>query len=193
MSAPPIGGAFGSKALLVEPLVAGAALRLGRPVRLVLTRREDMAATNPAQGIVTELRIGADRSARFAGLQARLVYDGGAFPDASWEGFAAGLIAGPYRWPHFDAASTGVRTNRFGSGHYRAPSGPQGLFALESLIDELAARLGIDPVELRLRNLAGEGDAMSDGGRWPRHGLAECLGELRGAPAVAGPRRAAGE
>ena len=179
VTAPPIGGAFGSKQGVVEPLVAGAALRLGRAVRLVLTRREDFAATDPAQGIVTELRIGADRSGGFAGLQARMVYDGGAFPDASWEWFAAGLIAGPYRWPHLDVASTGVRTNRFGSGHYRAPSGPQGLFALESLIDELAGRLGIDPVELRLRNLAAEGDQMIDAGPWPRHGLAECLGKLR--------------
>ncbi len=77
-----------------------------------------------------------------------MVYDAGAFPDASWEWFAAGLISGPYRWPGIDVRSAGVRTNRFGSGHYRAPSGPQGLFALESLLDELAATLGIDPIEL---------------------------------------------
>jgi CO/xanthine dehydrogenase Mo-binding subunit len=178
VTAPPIGGAFGSKEVLVEPLVAAAALRLGRPVRIALTRREDMAATNPAQGIVTALRIGADGSGRFEGLEARMVYDGGAFPDASWEWFAAGLITGPYRWPAFTVDATGVRTNRFGSGHYRAPSGPQGLFALESLIDELATRLGIDPVELRRRNLVDEGDPRTGAGRWPRFGLRKCLDEL---------------
>ena len=182
VSVPPVGGAFGSKEVLVEPLVAGATLRLRRPVRLVLTRREDMAATNPAQGIVTELRIGAAATGAFVGLQARVVYDGGAFPDATWEWFAAALLAGPYRWPNLDVASTGVRTNRFGSGHYRAPSGPQGLFAVESLIDELAGRLAIDPVELRLRNLAAEGDPMVGGHRWPRHGLAECLEEVHNHP-----------
>jgi CO/xanthine dehydrogenase Mo-binding subunit len=179
VTAPTIGGAFGSKEVLFEPLVAAAALRLGRPVRLVLTRREDLAATDPAQAITTQLRIGADRTGRLAGLQAHMVYDAGAYPDASWEWFAAGLITGPYRWPAVDVESVGVRTNRFGSGHYRAPSGPQGLFALESLMDELAAALGTDPVDLRLRNLVREGDPMTDGGEWPRFGLEACLEEVR--------------
>ncbi len=186
VTAPTIGGAFGSKECLLEPLVAGAALRLRRAVRLVLTRREDLAATDPAQAVVTELRIGAGEDGRFTALDARLVYDAGAYPDASWEWFAAGLMAGPYHWPAIDVTGTGVRTNRFGSGNYRAPSGPQGLFALESLIDELAARLDIDPIELRLRNLAREGDPMVAGGPWPRVGLAECLRELRAHPAWTG-------
>ena len=177
--APTIGGAFGSKEVLIEPLVAGAALRLRRPVRLVLTRREDMAATDPAQGVTTRLRIGADRDGRFAGLQADAVYDSGAFPDASWEWFTSGLLTGPYRWPAFDVRSAGVRTNRFGSGHYRAPSGPQGLFALETLVDELADSLGLDPIELRLRNLVAEGDRMTGADSWPRIGLAECLETIR--------------
>jgi CO/xanthine dehydrogenase Mo-binding subunit len=180
VTVPPIGGGFGSKEVVIEPIVAGAALRLRRPVRLVLTRREDLAATNPAQAITTRLRIGADRSGRLVGLEADVVYDTGAFPDASWEWFAAGLLSGPYRWPAIDVRSAGVRTNRFGSGHYRAPSGPQVLFALESLIDELATGLGIDPVELRLRNLAREGDRMPGAGRWPRIGLEECLEAARG-------------
>ena len=178
VTAPPIGGAIGSKEGVLLTLVAGAALALRRPVRLVLTRREDMAATDPAQGIVTGLRLGADADGRFAGLAGRLVYDGGAYPDASWEWFAAGLVSGPYRWPAIDVASVGIRTNRFGSGNYRAPSGPQGLFALETLVDELAVRLGIDPIDLRLRNLAREGDPMTGGGRWPRYGLEACLREL---------------
>ena len=182
VTAPPIGGAFGSKEVLIEPLVAGAALRLHRPVRLVLTRREDLAATNPAQAVTTRLRIAAERDGRLAGLQADMVYDAGAFPDASWEWFAAGLISGPYRWPGIDVRSAGVRTNRFGSGHYRAPSGPQGLFALESLLDELAVTLGIDPIELRLHNLVAEGDPMIGGDRWPRIGLTECLEAVRAHP-----------
>jgi CO/xanthine dehydrogenase Mo-binding subunit len=182
VSVPPVGGGFGSKEVIIEPLVAGAALRLRRPVRLVLTRQEDMRATNPAQAITTEIRIGADATGRFAGLQARALYDSGAFPDASWEWFAGGLLAGPYRWPAFDVSAAGVRTNRFGSGHYRAPSGPQGLFALESLIDELADNLAIDPVELRLRNLAQEGDPMTGAGHWPRFGLEEVLREVQRHP-----------
>jgi CO/xanthine dehydrogenase Mo-binding subunit len=91
------------------------------------------------------------------------------------ESFAAQLLSGPYRWPAFDVEAWAVRTNRFGSGSYRAPSGPQGTFALESLMDELAERLGLDPVDLRLANLVAEGDEMAGGERWPGIGVRECL------------------
>ncbi len=180
VTAATIGGAFGSKQVLLEPLVAAAALRLRSPVRLVLTRMEDFAATNPAQGLVIDLRIGARRSGRFEALEARLTYDAGAYPDWSWEWFAAQLITGPYRWPAFDVLALGVRTNRFGTGNYRAPTGPQGAFALESLVDELAERLGLDPVELRSANIVVEGDPMADDEPWPRIGAQECLARLRG-------------
>jgi CO/xanthine dehydrogenase Mo-binding subunit len=177
-----LGGAFGSKQIVIEPLVAGAALRLRRPVRLVLTRQEDFAATNPAQGLVIDLRIGARRSGRLEALEARLTYDAGAYAESSWEWFAAELITGPYRWPAFDVLALGVHTNRFGAGNYRAPTGPQGVFALESLVDELAERLGLDPVELRAANTVVEGDLMADDEPWPRIGTQECLERLRAHP-----------
>jgi CO/xanthine dehydrogenase Mo-binding subunit len=177
-----LGGAFGSKEVVVEPLVAGAALRLRSPVRLVLNRQEDFAATNPAQGMVIDLRIGARRSGQFEALEAHVTYDAGAYTEWSWEWFAAQLITGPYRWPAFDVLAFGVRTNRFGAGNYRAPTGPQGVFALESLIDELAERLGLDPIELRSANTVIEGDLMADAEPWPRIGLQECLERLRRHP-----------
>ena len=177
-----LGGAFGSKQVVIEPLVAGAALRLRSPVRLVLNRQEDFAATNPAQGMVIDLRIGARRSGQFEALEARMTYDAGAYTESSWEWFAAQLITGPYRWPAFDVRAFGVRTNRFGAGNYRAPTGPQGVFALESLVDELAARLGLDPVGLRTANTVVEGDLMADDAPWPRIGAQECLERLRGHP-----------
>ncbi len=177
-----LGGGFGSKQVVLEPLVAGAALRLRRPVRLVLTRAEDFAATKPHQGMVIELRIGARRSGEFGALEARLVYDAGAYADSSWEWFATQLVAGPYRWPAFDVEALAVHTNRPGTGNYRAPSGPQGVFALESLVDELADRLGLDPMDMRARNLVVEGDPMADGEAWPRIGAVECLERLREHP-----------
>jgi CO/xanthine dehydrogenase Mo-binding subunit len=183
VTATELGGAFGSKQVVIEPLVAGAALCLHRPVRLVLDRREDMAATNPAQGMVIDLRIGAQRSGRFEALQARITYDAGAFPENSWEWFAPQLITGPYRWPAFDVTALGVRTNRFGVGNYRAPSGPQGVFALESLVDEVAGRLGLDPIDLRASNVVVEGDPRANhDARWPRIGAQECLERLRAHP-----------
>lgn len=163
----PLGGSFGSKILIVDPLVAGATLVLRRPVRLVLDRRDDMAATNPAPGSLIVLHVGAGPDGTLTALDACLTFDAGAYREWSIEGIAAVLIGGPYRWGAFDVRAYGVRTNRFGTGSYRGPGGPQAAFAIESMLDELAAKLGIDPIELRLRNLAAEGDAMVDGEPWP--------------------------
>jgi CO/xanthine dehydrogenase Mo-binding subunit len=171
----PLGGAFGSKLLVVDPLVAGAALKLRRPIRLALTRQEDMRGTNPAPGSTIKLRIGARADGTLTGIDARLVFDAGAFTEWTIEGIAAVLVANVYRWQAFDIRAYGLRTNRFGTGSYRGPGGPQAFIAIESLIDELAQRAGIDPVELRRRNLVAEGDPMVDGETWPRIGADEVL------------------
>jgi CO/xanthine dehydrogenase Mo-binding subunit len=180
--ATPLGGSFGSKILIVDPLVAGAALVLRRPVRLVLTRREDMAATNPAPASQIELRIGARADGTLTGLDARLAFDAGAYTEWSIEGIAAVLIGGPYRWSAFDVRAYGVQTNRFGTGSYRGPGGPQAAFAIESLIDELAVSLGMDPIDLRLKNLAADGDRMIDGEPWPPLGHRQVLEAIAGHP-----------
>ena len=78
----------------------------------------------------------------------------------------------------FDVTAVGVRTNRVGAGPYRGPGGPQTAFALETLVDELAGRLDIDPLEIRLRNVADEGSPMIDGEPWPAIGLRECLAQV---------------
>ena len=176
----PVGGAFGSKQTVIEPLVAAAALALRAPVRLVLTRREDFASTKPAQATVAEVRIGATREGRLRALHARVVYDTGAYSESSWHMAAAPLLAGPYRWDAFDIVGLGVRTNRFAAGNYRAPTGPQLTHALETLVDELAVRLGRDPLDLRLANLVAEGDPTVSGETWPRIGAIECLETMRG-------------
>jgi CO/xanthine dehydrogenase Mo-binding subunit len=178
----PLGGAFGGKWALFETMVAAAAVKLRRPVRLVVGRADDFAATNPAQPFVTTLRIGADRDGRFTGLQSRIVADAGAFEEGTGESLAGVLVAGPYAWPAFDIRAYGVRTNRFGVGAYRGPTGPPMAMALETLIDELAVELGIDPVELRRRNLAAGGAPMVDGETWPVHGAVEVLDELERSP-----------
>lgn len=80
-----------------------------------------------------------------------------------------------YRWQHLLLRGTEVLTNRSGTGAYRAPGAPQAAFALESLVDEVAQALKIDPFELRVKNAVHEGDLMADGRTWPRIGLVECL------------------
>jgi len=180
--ATPMGGSFGSKFALAEPLAAGAALALGRPVRLAMTRTEDFLASNPAAAAVMDVRVGASARGDLEALDARLMFDDGAFADLSCEMLAAFCIGGPYRWRAFRVKALGAETNRFGTGAYRAPGAPQAIFALESLIDELAQRTGRDALELRLDNLVGEGDPRIDGIAWSRTGMRQCLERLRDHP-----------
>jgi CO/xanthine dehydrogenase Mo-binding subunit len=98
------------------------------------------------------------------------------------EGISAMLAAGPYRWPAHDLTAVGVVTNRVGAGAYRAPGAPPAAFALESLLDELAAQLGLDPVELRLRNASVAGDSSLDGQELMSFGARECLEAVREHP-----------
>jgi CO/xanthine dehydrogenase Mo-binding subunit len=175
----PLGGAFGGKLMICEPLAAAAAVRLGRPVRLALTRMEDFAASNPAPGELIELEAGATADGELTAVRGRIVLDRGSNDEYGFEALAALLASGPYRWQARDVASYGVLTNRVGFGAYRAPAAPPAAFAIETLIDELATELDIDPIELRLRNVLHEGDAGLDGKPFPVFGAAECLERVR--------------
>jgi CO/xanthine dehydrogenase Mo-binding subunit len=155
---------------------------LRRPVRLVMTRLEDFAATNPAQGIDLVVRLAADADGRLLGLEASTLLDAGAYTDNAWSNFGEWGLTGLYRWPAGAIRSVGLRTNRFGTGNYRAPTGPQAMFALETLIDEIATQLGLDPIDLRLRNLADAGEPDLDGTPWPVMGARECLDAVRRHP-----------
>ena len=178
----PLGGAFGSKILVAEPLAAGASLVLKRPVQLVMTRREDFMATNPASASRSEVSIGANKDGHLTGLKARMVFDSGSFSEWTIESIAAILVAGPYRWDAHDVRAYGVETNRVGTGSYRGPGGPQASFALESLLDELAEKLGLDPIEFRKRNGVIAGDRMVDGEPWVQIGVREVLTAVQDHP-----------
>ncbi len=178
----PLGGGFGGKLLIPDPLAAAAALKLRRPVRLMMTRTEDFAAANPAGAEVLEVEIGATREGRLTGIRARVLSDRGSTRDFGIESIAALLTAGPYRWQAHDLTGYGVTTNRVTFGAYRAPGAPQAAFALESLMDELAERLGMDPLELRLRNVLTAGDTTVAGQELDVFGALECLQRLGAHP-----------
>jgi CO/xanthine dehydrogenase Mo-binding subunit len=177
-----LGGAFGGKIMIVEPLVCAAVLALRRPVRLVMTRSEDMAATNPAGAEVLTVELGADAEGRLSGIRARVLVDRGSTDDFGVESIAAMLSAGPYKWGAYDLTALGIATNRMTFGAYRAPTAAPAAFAVESLIDDLARRLGIDPLELRLRNVASEGDPAPSGQPFPVFGARACLERVRDHP-----------
>jgi CO/xanthine dehydrogenase Mo-binding subunit len=180
--AEPLGGAFGGKFALVEPLAVGAALALRRPVRLVLTRGEDFQATNPASAQVMDVTIGGRRDGTLTAISARMLVDRGS--NAGWgvEGITSLLVAGPYRWEAHDLRGYGIQTNRFTFGAYRGPGAPTAAFALESLLDDLARALGLDPLELRLRNAVVEGDVGVSGSAFPVIGAVEVLERVREHP-----------
>jgi CO/xanthine dehydrogenase Mo-binding subunit len=170
-----LGGGFGGKIGLIEPLVAGAALTLGRPVRLAFTRSEDFAATVPGPGLVIDLRVGAQADGKLAALEARVLADSGAFSDSAPVTFAGGKVGGAYSFDAWQVTVYAVQTNRFGAGAYRAPLATPTAFAIESLVDELAYRLDLDPIDVRLRNVPSAGDSRVDGIPWQQTGLRETL------------------
>ncbi len=177
----PIGGGFGGKETLLEPLVAAVASRLRRPVRLIYTRQEDLLAGNPAPQTVITIKLGAKRDGTLTAIQARMILDSGAYPNPL-AGFSGFHFAGAYRCPNIDIRCYAVQTNKPGTGSYRAPSGPQAYFALESTVQELCQQLGMDPLQFRQINALKKGDPSIMRGKWPRIGLLECLEQIQQHP-----------
>ena len=176
-----VGGGFGSKLMLIEPLVAAIAMAVKRPVRLAFTRSEEYMAANPAPEAKIEVKAGATRDGTLTALQAEVVFDTGAFP-ASPLGICCTLLGSSYRCPNVDIRGVEVMTNKVSPAAYRAPGAQQAYFALESTIDELARQLGLDPLEFRMQNAVREGDLRVDGTPWPRIGMRECLEQAREHP-----------
>ena len=172
-----IGGGFGGKTSLFEPLVAACAQKTGRPVRFVMTRMEEQLAATPAPRARIHLKLGAKRDGTLTALQADVLHDSGAYPGTPLSSSCT-AVGGCYRVPNLEIRGAEVRTHTVSVGSYRAPGVPQATFAIESQVDELARELGLDPIELRLRNLAEEGDPTPNGGKWARVALRECLERL---------------
>jgi CO/xanthine dehydrogenase Mo-binding subunit len=178
MVAMPLGGGFGGKFVLLEPLAAALTVAVKRPVALALTRTEEFLATNPAPASLFDLRTGITRDGALTALDARIIFDAGAYAGAP-VGIAALLLGGCYRFEALDIRGYEVLTHKVGNGAYRAPGAVQAAFALESQMDEMARAIGMDPLELRLRHAAGEGDPLPTGRPWPRIGLRQCLETLK--------------
>jgi CO/xanthine dehydrogenase Mo-binding subunit len=169
-----VGGGFGGKVCLIEPLVALLARLVGRPVQLALTRSEEFAMGRGGPGAVIDLELGATAEGDLTGLRARVVFDNGA--GMGGIGGLAGLfLGGTYRLGAFEVVALDAATNTCPVAAYRAPGAPQCFFALESAMDELAGKVGLSSLDMRLRNASREGDRRPDGQPWPRIGLIDCL------------------
>lgn len=155
-----VGGGFGVKAELYpeDILVSHLATRLGRPVSWVEDRREHLLGTIHAREHFYELEAAWDESGRVLAVRAEIRVDGGAYSvypySASMEpGMAMGVLTGMYDVPVYHADSWAIATNKTPLGPYRGVARPSACFAMERLMDAVAHETGIDPLELRRRNL----------------------------------------
>jgi CO/xanthine dehydrogenase Mo-binding subunit len=169
-----VGGGFGGKIYLTELMTAALAMAVRRPVKYVMSRHEDMLAATPAPFAQVDLRTGMKRDGTLTAIKARLVYDSGAFPGAPMLPGCL-LVGGYYKCANLDVQGYEVLTNKVSVGALRAPGAHNATFAIESHIDMMARELGLDPLEVRLKNAVEEGDPLPSGQPYPRIGLRECL------------------
>lgn len=178
-----VGGGFGSKLdLSIQPLLALAAWRLGRPVRGAFTRAESMMATTKRHPARMRVRVGADADGTVVALDYAGDFNTGAY--ASWGPTVANRVpvhaSGPYATPNYRARTRAIHTHRVPAGAFRGFGVPQSAVAQECLYDELADRLGIDRLDFRLRNALRDGVPTVTGQVFEAGvGIAACLEALR--------------
>ena len=162
-----IGGGFGGKiAPVTEPVAVLLAQKAGRPVKITYKRNEDFLSTTPRRPAVIEMKTGVMNDGTLVARQARTYFGNGAYHIATGYNFGegtAGRLTGPYNIPHVDSFACTVYTNQPPCGAYRAPGSPQVIFAIESHMDMIASRLGMDPIALRKKNALRVGDRSSIG------------------------------
>ena len=184
-----IGGGFGGKGqggVYLEPLAARLSQKSGRPVKIVMTRTEVFIGTGPTSGSHISVRMGATRDGRITAAEAHLTYEAGAFPGSPVASGCRTMFA-PYDIPNAIVEGVDVLVNKQKSAAYRAPGSPAAAFAAEQLIDELARKLDIDPIEFRLINTSEEGTRQVAGPRFQRIGNRELLEAAREHPHLAEP------
>jgi CO/xanthine dehydrogenase Mo-binding subunit len=171
-----IGGAFGGKTYqLLSPLCVLLSMKAGCPVRMEMTRDEVLAASRPAPAASITVKMGATREGLITAISLSMVFDEGAFPERPYSINAALTGIGLYKIPNLRLDVMDVLTNKVPAGSYRAPAAPPAAFAIESQIDLMSRSLGIDPLQLRISNVASEGDLLPNGAPLPRVGFKETM------------------
>jgi CO/xanthine dehydrogenase Mo-binding subunit len=192
-----IGGGFGGKVYpILEPITALLSRKANRPVKVVMSRSEVFRATGPGSPMHAVIRTGVKRNGRLTACYAKIILDAGAFPGAPVWG-AGAVSFGPYKMDNLKIEGYDVVTNKPRVQAYRAPGGTPIAFAIESHMDEVAEKLGIDPLQFRILNAPGEGDKGTSGQPYNRIGMKEVLRRLSQhpcwtSPAPKGPYRGRG-
>jgi xanthine dehydrogenase molybdenum-binding subunit len=174
-----IGGGFGGKTIVyLEPLAVALSRKTGAPVKMVMSRADVMRASGPASGSTIRIRMGARRDGTITAAEIMLAYEAGAFAGSP---VAAGAVTviGSYDIPNFQIDGYDVLVNRPKTRGYRAPGAGNAAMASETVIDELAEKCGIDPIDFRIKNAAREGTAQPSGTRFKRIGFVEVCEALK--------------
>ncbi|MFO0997533.1 MAG: xanthine dehydrogenase family protein molybdopterin-binding subunit [Alphaproteobacteria bacterium] len=182
-----IGGGFGGKTtVFLEPVALALSRKANRPVKMVMTRDEVFRGSGPTSSCSMTIKIGVTKDGRITGAHGEFRFQGGAFAGSPVELGAMSAFA-CYDLDHVKSVGYDVVTNRPKQAAYRAPGAPMAAFAVESVLDELAKKIGMDPIEMRLKNAAKEGTKSSYGPTFNRIGLIECLEAARKHPHYKAP------
>jgi CO/xanthine dehydrogenase Mo-binding subunit len=171
-----IGGGFGGKiGVYLEPVAALLSRKAGhKPVQMAMSRADVLTSTGPTSGSWMKVKIGAKKDGHMTAATAELYYEAGAYP-GSPVGAASGTIMAPYKLDNLQIDGYDVLVNKPKSAAYRAPGATNAAFAFECVVDEIAEKLDIDPLELRRINAPKEGDRRADGPTFMRIGCVETL------------------
>ena len=170
-----IGGGFGGKTqIYLEPVAALLSKKTRQPVKVTMSRTEVFEGSGPTSGSYIRMKIGASKDGKITAVDASLAYESGAFPGSPINQ-ACQCVLAPYDISDGRIEGFDVVVNRPKTAAYRAPGVPAAAFAAESVIDEVAEKLGIDPIEFRLINGAKEGTRRIPGPVFPRIGYLETL------------------
>ena len=195
VTAAEIGGGFGGKTVIyLEPLAVRLSQRAGRPVKLVMDRDEVFRATGPTSGTRIKVKMGVSKDGKITAAEVWMAYEAGAYAGSPVG--AAGMTAiACYDIPNFVVEGYDVVCNKPRVAAYRAPGAPMAAFAVESVLDELARNIEMDPIDIRIANAAVEGTQASYGPKFPRIGFVETLEAIKEHPnytAELGPNQGRG-
>jgi CO/xanthine dehydrogenase Mo-binding subunit len=182
-----IGGGFGGKTIVyLEPVAAALSKKTGRPVKIVMSREEVFKASGPTSGASMRVKIGVTKDGTITAADGVFKFQAGAFPGSPVMNACLCSLA-PYNIPNARTVGYDVVCNRPKSAAYRAPGSPISAFAVESVLDMLAKKVGLDPLEFRLKNAARPGTTMIYGPKMSHGGYVETLEALINHPAYRAP------
>ncbi|MFQ6027392.1 MAG: xanthine dehydrogenase family protein molybdopterin-binding subunit, partial [Dehalococcoidia bacterium] len=191
-----IGGGFGGKTVTyLEPVAAALSKKAGHPVKIAMGRTEVFEGTGPTSGSAIRVKMGANKDGKITAADVTMMYEAGAFPGSPINQ-ACQCVLAPYEIANGRIEGYDIVVNKPKAAAYRAPGVPAAAYAAETVVDEISEKLGMDPVEFRLKNGATEGTRRIPGPVFQRIGYLDTLKAAKDTPhyntPLEGPNRGRG-